>query len=115
MGTPSWGRNDTRLQQFQAVKEAGDLLLDVERYPAITFRSQRIANDGSAWTVHAILTAHGTDAPFALKVTAAAADGNALDLQAVGTADRYAHGMTGGKGMVGRRLHLTVTTHAIKS
>lgn len=89
--------------------------LDADQHPAVTFRSQRIANDGGGWTVCGILTARGNDAPLALTVTAAAADGNALDLQAAGTVDRYAHGVTALKGMVGRWLHLTVTVHATKS
>src|SRR5262249_36875194 len=89
--------------------------LHADQHPAITFRSQRLANDGGTWTVHGILTARGTDAPLTLTVTAAAADGNALDLQAAGTVDRYAHGVTARKGMAGRWLHRTITVHATKS
>ena len=89
--------------------------LHADQHPAITFCSQRLASDGGTWTVHGILTARGTDAPLTLTVTAAAADGNALDLQAAGTVDRYAHGVTARKGMAGRWLHLTITVHATKS
>jgi polyisoprenoid-binding protein YceI len=89
--------------------------LDADRYPAIAFRSERVVNDGGTWIVHGILTACGNDAPLALTVTAAAADDGALDLQATGRADRYAHGVTALKGLVGRWLRLTVTVHAIRS
>ena len=89
--------------------------LDADRHPVITFRSQRVTNDGGTWTVHGTLTARGDGAPFALTVIAATADGGALDLQASGTVDRYAHGVTALKSMVGRWLHLTVTVRAIRS
>ena len=89
--------------------------LDADRHPAIAFRSGRVVEDGGAWIVHGILTARGNDAPLALMVTAAAVDDDALDLQATGRVDRYAHGVTALKGLVGRWLWLTVTVHAIRS
>ncbi len=103
-------RNTSRDAKVRSVT-----FLDVARYPSITFNSHAIGNaeDGS-WQLHGDLTAHGvvSTATFTLTETRLSGDGDFVDLVAVGSVDRYAHGVTAMKGMAGRHVHLTITLHA---
>jgi len=89
--------------------------LHVEKYPVITFRTTEVRRepDGN-WTLVGTLTARGVGAPVELAVTSATSTGAALSITAAGTVDRYAHGITGSKGMAARRLRIEITATATR-
>ena len=89
--------------------------LHVEEYPVITFRTDRVRQqaDGT-WTLLGTLTARGVGAPFELTVTSATTAGDTLSITASGIVDRYAHGITGYKGMAARRLSIEITASATR-
>ena len=87
------------------VRAAG--LLDVERYPDITFTSDRVAVRGEGWLVAGSVTAHGQSVPAVVRVDRLTVDGS--DIRAHGWVhdlDRTAFGITGSRGLVGRHLDL---------
>ncbi len=91
----------------------GRRFLDVGAHPDLSFRSTGLtAGPDGGWTVHGELTAVGRTAPLDLVVTALDQDGDVLHLQATGTVDRYAHGLTAARGLAARRLHITLTARA---
>ena len=87
--------------------------LHVEKYPVITFRTTEVRRqpDGT-WTLLGTLTARGGPAPVELAVTSATAAGSSLSITASGTVDRYAHGITGAKGMAARHLRIEISANA---
>jgi polyisoprenoid-binding protein YceI len=87
------------------VRAAG--LLDVERYPDITFTSDRVEVMGEGWIVAGSVTAHGQSVPAVVRVDRLTVDGS--DIRAHGWVrdlDRTAFGITGSRGLVGRHLDL---------
>ena len=80
--------------------------LDVDNYPDITFTSTALRQVDSQWELDGTLTAHGTAAPATLAVREVTTEGDEVVLRARTVVDRYAHGVTAGKGMVGRRIAL---------
>ena len=82
-------------------------LLDVATYPTIAFVSDRIRDEGDRWIVSGKVTAHGSTVQVDVAVDRLTPDGDGFRLH--GRAehlDRYAFGVTKGKGMVGRHLDL---------
>lgn len=89
------------------VRSAG--LLDVERYPDITFASRTMHETEGGWLVPGTVTAHGHTVPVEVQVDSLVSDGP--DLRIRGSAvhlDRTAFGVTRGRGMVGRYLDLEI-------
>jgi polyisoprenoid-binding protein YceI len=84
-------------------------LLNAREDPEITFTSHQVVKTGSSWTAHGTLTARGHGAPceFAVVDTVERPDG--FEVVAIGTIDRYAHGITGARGLAARYLDVTVT------
>jgi polyisoprenoid-binding protein YceI len=74
--------------------------LDVLRYPSMSFAS----TDVSGLVVSGTLTAHGTAAPVTLTVTAVSSRPGGLRCRATTRIDRYASGVTTGRGLIGRYL-----------
>ena len=89
--------------------------LHVEKYPIITFRTTEVRRqtDGT-WTLVGVLTARGVGAPVELAVSSVTTTGSTLSITAAGTVDRYAHGITGSKGMAARRLSIEITASATR-
>ncbi|MFF3069860.1 YceI family protein [Kitasatospora sp. NPDC057904] len=88
-------------------------LLDTATYPDIRFTATGAELDQTGvWALRGELTAHGTGAPVTFTVTSADVDGDEIAVEATATVDRYAHGVTGLKGVAGRRLRLTATVRA---
>jgi polyisoprenoid-binding protein YceI len=71
----------------------------VRGHPHITFRSTELVQDGNAWRLRGQITARGTSAPAELTITEAAASEDVLQICATTRVDRYAHGLTKGKGL----------------
>lgn len=101
--------NSMRDRQVRSSK-----FLDADEHPAIIFRSTGLADENGRWVLHGILAVRGHSGPFDLEITRCSATDGAFELQAVGTVDRYAFGISAMKGMAARRLQLTVTVHAIE-
>ena len=88
-------------------------LLDTEHYPDIAFSATAAELDeAGAWALHGQLTAHGVGAPVTFTVTRAEVDGDEIVVEAAATVDRYAHGVTGLKGLAARRLELVASVRA---
>lgn len=80
--------------------------LDVDRHQHLTFASTALVRAGQGWLVRGTLTARGVAAPAELTITDIAEDGDEVTVRATATVDRYAHGLTRGRGLAARRLHL---------
>jgi polyisoprenoid-binding protein YceI len=91
------------------------LILNVRRHPAISFRTTGVRRSGAGWTVSGVLTVKGKPAPLDLNVIDVTAEGSTLVIQASGTVDRYAHGVTTMRGMAARRLSVEITARATRA
>ena len=94
----------------------GASLLDVAAHPDITFVSDRLRADGDSerWLMSGSVTAHSTTVPVEVVIDRAAPQPGGVRLH--GRAehlDRYAFGVTQGKGMVGRFLDLDLDVFAV--
>jgi polyisoprenoid-binding protein YceI len=86
--------------------------LNTERYPDLDFRADAVHSDGDGWTVDGTLTAHGVAAPLRITVDAVDAAAGEVSLHASAQVDRYAHGITAGRGLAGRRLAIDIAAVA---
>ena len=79
--------------------------LDTAKHPTITFTSSSLGRrDDGPWQMSGTLTVRGTDCPVVVTVTEEP-DGR---LRGTARVDRYACGVTAGKGIVGRYLDITM-------
>lgn len=97
----------------KVVKSRG--YLDVDTYPHLTFVADSMVQDGETWLVPGSLTARGVVAPVTLTIIDVVEDDDEITVQATATVDRYAHGLTKGKGFAARRLHLQLTATATRT
>ncbi|MGI9009033.1 MAG: YceI family protein [Streptosporangiaceae bacterium] len=81
--------------------------LDTAAHPEIVFRSQRVEQSGYGWTLHGDLTVRGQAQPVSVVISSARGTEDGAAFEATTTIDRYAFGITKGKGMTGRSLTLT--------
>lgn len=81
--------------------------LDTAAHPEIIFRSQRVEQAGDGWTLYGDLSVRGQTQPVSVVISSARVAEDGAAFQATTTIDRYAFGITKGKGMTGRRLTLT--------
>lgn len=88
------------------VRSAG--LLDVERYPDITFTSEHMREiPGEGWLVPGTVTAHGRSGPVDVQVDRVTANGSEVFVHGwVRNLDRTTFGITGSRGLVGRYVDL---------
>lgn len=89
-------------------------LLDVDRYPDITFSADGFTQAEDGWLVTGTVTAHGRSVPVDLRIDRVTTEGTGVRVH--GRAehlDRTAFGITGSKGMVGRYLDLEVDAFAV--
>lgn len=75
--------------------------LDTQRYPSMSFASTGVT---VGHTVAGTLTAHGVTAPVTLTLTAVSSGPDGLRCTATTRIDRYAFGVTKGRGVIGRYL-----------
>jgi len=93
------------------VRSAG--LLDVDKYPDITFASDILQETGDDWLVTGTVTAHGHTVPVEVRIDRVAHEDIGIRLH--GRAehlDRTAFGITSSRGMVGRHLDLELDVFA---
>jgi polyisoprenoid-binding protein YceI len=89
-------------------------LLDVAAHPEITFRSEAVRRDGDRWRVTGIVTAHGKAVAVEVVVDQVTPQPGGVRMQgSADRLDRYAFGITKGKGMVGRYLDLDLDVFAV--
>jgi polyisoprenoid-binding protein YceI len=94
------------------VRAAG--LLDVDRFPDITFASDGLRETGDGWVVTGTVTAHGHTVPVDVLVDRVAPESGGIRVHGrADHLDRTALGITGSKGMVGRYLDLELDVVAI--
>jgi polyisoprenoid-binding protein YceI len=86
--------------------------LDVDGSPSITFASTSVGVTDSAWMLEGQVTVRGKTVPVALAITESQPVDNGLEIVAKTRIDRYAHGITGAKGVAGRYLDLTIRLRA---
>lgn len=89
--------------------------LHTNRYPDITFTCTLIDQTDGKWVAVGVLTAHGVTQPVDLTVDefTTEPDGD-LALHATARVDRYAHGVTFGKGLAGRWLDINISAVATR-
>ncbi len=83
-------------------------LLDSVAHPDITFTSGSITQQGETWIASGTVTAHGVSAPVDLVVDHFDDSGAQLKFSAGATIDRYAHGITGARGLAARHLDVRI-------
>ncbi|MBZ3906416.1 YceI family protein [Streptomyces griseiscabiei] len=86
------------------VREAA--FLDVATHAEMHFRGERVEAGDEAHLLHGRLTVRGISKPAALTLDTVSGDERRLVVHAVTTVDRYAFGVTKGKGSMGRHLTL---------
>ena len=86
-------------------------LLDTDRYPAITFRSEGV--DGPALT--GTLTVRNVTMPVTLSIEQTAVTPGSFDARASMRIDRTEFGVTAYRGMAGRYLDLTIEVRCVRT
>lgn len=94
----------------KVVKSPG--YLHVDAYPRIIFVSHALVEAGRGWVARGSITARGTAAPVDLTITEIIEGDGDVTVRATATVDRYAHGLTKGKGLAARTLHIALTARA---
>jgi polyisoprenoid-binding protein YceI len=89
-------------------------LLDVAAHPDITFCSEALRCEGDTWQVTGIVTAHGNAVPVEVVLDHMTPEAGGVRVHGrADHLDRYAFGVTNGKGMVGRYLDLDLDVFAV--
>ena len=89
--------------------------LDAAASPQMHFRATGAKEVDGAWQLAGTLTVKGVDGPVDLRVDRVDVAGAQVTIHAFADVDRYAVGVTNGKGMVGRRLQIDLTAVAVPS
>lgn len=97
----SWRTDDARRDK----DVRGKRFLDVERHPAIGFRSTRVVHGAGGWQVVGELSVRGG----CCEVTLALTDIGPDRFTATGRVDRVAAGVAGGRAIIGRHLDVSLT------
>ena len=97
----------------KVVKSPG--YLDVDGHPHLFFASSALVQNGRGWQIPGTLTARGVAAPLELTITDITETQDQVTVHAMATVDRYAHGLTKGKGLAARRLRLQLTAVATRT
>jgi polyisoprenoid-binding protein YceI len=82
--------------------------LDTDRHPDIVFASTRLARTDDDWVLHGTLTVRGHTEPVPVRILSLATADDGVRLRAQARVDRYAFGITAGRGLAGRWLTLTL-------
>lgn len=91
----------------------GPKFLHTEAHPDITVSATSMDFEDGNWTAPASVTAHGVTAPAVITLEGVdSTGGGSFTVRATMRIDRYAHGITGGKGLAGRWMDLTVAAPA---
>jgi polyisoprenoid-binding protein YceI len=88
-------------------------LLDVRKYPEISFEGSGVRQDGNEWVVTGEITAHGTTRPADLRIRSVSVDGKQVKFEADTALDRTDFGITKMKGRVGRKVTVSIAATAV--
>ncbi|MGH8994629.1 MAG: YceI family protein [Acidimicrobiales bacterium] len=91
----------------------GPALLDAGAHPNLSFDSSAVSTDADGWRVTGIFGAHGATATADLRLCQVTVGGAVATFRADGFLDRYEFGVTAKRGMVGRRVGLSVDAVAL--
>jgi polyisoprenoid-binding protein YceI len=80
--------------------------LDVANYPDLIFTGRAVGDQAAV--IEGTLDRHGTTAPTSMRVAGVERTPTGYEITASARVDRYALGVTRGKGIVGRYLDLTL-------
>jgi polyisoprenoid-binding protein YceI len=83
--------------------------LDTATYPEITVTGHSASQRADTWVARCTVIAHGVAAPVEITLNEVTDTAGELTIHASARIDRYAHGITAGKGMAGRWLNLSIT------
>lgn len=86
--------------------------LGIDNWPSITFTSTGVRQDRHRWVIDGILTVRDRQAILTVIITALETDGPTITVHAKATVDRYAYGLTGIKGIGGRRVSVRLCLRA---
>jgi polyisoprenoid-binding protein YceI len=82
--------------------------LDTDRHPDIVFASTGLEQRADGWVLLGTLTVRGRTRPLDVRILSLTPADGGLRLRARARVDRYAFGITAGRGIAGRRLTLTL-------
>ncbi|MFF0204276.1 YceI family protein [Streptomyces sp. NPDC005017] len=85
--------------------------LDADRYPLITFVSDRLLGT----TVSGTLTVREVSRPVGLEIESSEVFADAFTLRAVTRVDRTDFGVTAARGLAGRRLDITLEVRCVRT
>jgi polyisoprenoid-binding protein YceI len=88
--------------------------LDAAGHPDIAFHSRSVERSATGDTLQGELTVRGVTAPMTVTVDTVSVDGARITARGSATIDRYAFGITAGKGMTGRHTKITVDVTAAR-
>jgi polyisoprenoid-binding protein YceI len=97
----SWATDDARRDK----DVRGKRFLDVQRHPAIGFRSTRVVHGADGWQVVGELSVRGGSCEITLTLTDIGPD----RFTATGRVDRVAAGVGAGRAIIGRHVDVTLT------
>lgn len=89
--------------------------LDTDTHPDITVTGTGLEQRDGRWVATGTVRARGVEAPLELLVEELQERSGVLTVRATTRIDRYAHGVTAGKGMAGRWLKVTLDAVATRS
>ncbi len=97
----------------EVVKSRG--YLDVDSHPHLRYDSASLVANGQSWLVRGTLTVRGVAAPLELTVTDLSEAHDEVTVRATAVVDRYAHGLTKGRGLAARQVRVQLTAVAIRT
>ncbi|GLV77124.1 YceI family protein [Streptomyces hygroscopicus] len=82
--------------------------LDVARHPTIGFRSRGVERSAQGTSLRGELTVCGVTRPVAVTIDGVVDEGERITVNGAASVDRYAFGVRKARGMVARRLRITL-------
>ena len=89
----------------------GKRFLDVERFPAIGFRSTAVIRSGEGWQIAGVLSVRGGSTDVVLDLTETEPAAGGYRFTATTRVDRLAAGLTTGRAVIARYVNVTLTLH----
>ncbi|MEU4424671.1 YceI family protein [Actinoplanes sp. NPDC024001] len=93
----------------------GRRLLDVADHPEIGFRSTRCRRTGDGWQLAGVLAVRGGSCDVVLDLVSAEPVADGYRFVATCAVDRVAAGVTSGRLLIGRLVHVTLDIHATRT
>ncbi len=100
----SWKTDDAKRDK----EIRGKRFLDVERHPAIGFRSTHLVRSGEGWQIAGVLSVRGGSTDIVLDLTGTEPAGDGYRCTATAKVDRMAAGVRAGRAMIGRYVDVTL-------